>query len=82
MKTNTKALVNKMFKCSTGSTFNEYDVGFDDYWTSIRCSIVCIDEQIKLIQSLKHPMNTALSNRRLDRKVDELLEVKQELEKL
>jgi hypothetical protein len=49
---------------------------------SIRMALLCVDEKIASVIRIKHPMNTNRMNRRVDRIVSELEEVKQEINKL
>ncbi|MCP4142235.1 MAG: hypothetical protein GY755_18505 [Chloroflexi bacterium] len=44
-----------------------------------QCAEMCVDEVISIINKLKHPMNSGLMNRRIERKVNELKEVKKEI---
>ena len=47
-----------------------------------QCALTCVDEKIASAIRIKHPMNTNRMNRRVDRIVSELEEIKKEIKKL
>lgn len=47
-----------------------------------QCALICVDEKIASVIRIKHPMNTNRMNRRVDRIVIELEEIKKEIKKL
>ena len=46
------------------------------------CALICVDDKIISINKFKHPTNSNAMNRRLDKEIKRLEEVKQELNKL
>jgi hypothetical protein len=52
------------------------------YKSAKQCALICVDEKIASAIRIKHPMNTDRMNRRVDRIVDELKKVKEEINKL
>jgi hypothetical protein len=76
-KDKAKELVDRFCKHQS----DDYPNSDEDYHAK-QCALICIDEKIASVIRIKHPMNTNRMNRRVDRIVSELEEVKQEINKL
>ena len=76
-KEKAKELVDRFY--FNGIKDKEYSMQYED---GVKCALICVDEKIASAIRIKHPMNTDRMNRRVDRIVDELKKVKQEINKL
>jgi hypothetical protein len=50
--------------------------------SSKECALICVDDKITSIAKFKHPTNSRAMNRRVDRELSRLQEVKEEINKL
>jgi hypothetical protein len=76
-KEKAKELVSKFLRIDGAD-----DCGNSYPYVAKQCALICVDDKIASVIRIIHPMNTNRMNRSVDRIVDELKEIKEEINKL
>jgi hypothetical protein len=63
-------------------SFIDYSEGSNEHYNTKQCALISINDRMISIKKFIHPFNTGAMNRRVERELKRLEQVKEELNKL